>query len=219
MDFIGGALPNVMFVVGMIAIGIGLGVELKIIEIKAELSKNGRIGAFAVGAALIGTSIFLYNRPPQTGSAPAQPVAQANVAAVLAGQQATIVPPAALSPTVASAQPAAAPTSIPVAPTAPAPTSVPAAAPQSFQEAVTLFDTAVDQAAADGDLDSGIAKKLHELTSKIDEQAAEGKSKEIRKTIDELIYTIGDAQEDGKLSSTAAAQLQVLATPLRLAQP
>ena len=72
MDFIGGALPNVMFIVGMIAIGVALGIEFKIVEVKGQLSKTGRISTFAVGSVLILTSIYLYTRPaPQTAAAPA----------------------------------------------------------------------------------------------------------------------------------------------------
>jgi hypothetical protein len=71
MDFIGGALPNVMFLIGVIAIGIGLGLEFRIIEVKNGLSRGGRIGACVVGAALVATSIALYLRPPQTASHPA----------------------------------------------------------------------------------------------------------------------------------------------------
>ncbi|MBE7553728.1 MAG: hypothetical protein HS126_21895 [Anaerolineales bacterium] len=50
MDFLGGALPNIMFIVGIIAIGIGLGIELKVVEIKSEISKGGRLVAFSGGS-------------------------------------------------------------------------------------------------------------------------------------------------------------------------
>src|SRR5919199_239788 len=111
MDFVAGALPNVMFIAGIVAIGIALGIEFKIVEIKGQLSKHGRIGAFIVGAVLIGFSIYLYTKPAQTAAAPVQaipttapaaqaaptarPTAEANVAAVLPP---TIVP----SPVVAT---------------------------------------------------------------------------------------------------------------------
>lgn len=52
MDFITGALPNVMFIAGLIAMDLGLGIEFKIVEIKGELSKQGRIGAIGIGAVL-----------------------------------------------------------------------------------------------------------------------------------------------------------------------
>src|SRR6266516_4353591 len=84
MDFITGALPNVMFIAGLIAIGIGLGIEFKIVEIKGELSKAGRLGALGTGAVLMLLSIYLYTRPPQATPLPATvagappAVAQAN---------------------------------------------------------------------------------------------------------------------------------------------
>ena len=125
MDFVTGALPNVMFIAGLIAIGIGLGIEFKIVEIKGELSKQGRIGAIGIGAVLVLVSVYLYTRPPQTASAPptapgAQPsVVQANVVsapqlapthAAPAQAAATAVPPTATAapPTATSAPPTAA---------------------------------------------------------------------------------------------------------------
>ena len=36
MDFIGGALPNVMLITGLIAIGVGLGIQFNIVEVKGE---------------------------------------------------------------------------------------------------------------------------------------------------------------------------------------
>lgn len=69
MELIGGALPNVMFLVGVMAVGIGLGIQWKIIEIKADLGRTGRIAAFAMGSVLIGLSIMLYLQPaPQASS-------------------------------------------------------------------------------------------------------------------------------------------------------
>jgi hypothetical protein len=141
MDFITGALPNVMFIAGLIAMGIGLGIEFKIVEIKGELSKQGRMGAIGIGAALVLVSIYLYTRPPQTAGAPAtapgaQPsVVQANVGAAISVPQsaptqpeavvAATVPPTAVPPTATSIPPTA--TAVP--PTAtnvpPSPTAVP----------------------------------------------------------------------------------------------
>ena len=71
MDFITGALPNVMFIAGLIAIGLGLGIEFKIVEIKGELSKPGRFAAVGIGAVLVSISIYLYTRPAHTASIPA----------------------------------------------------------------------------------------------------------------------------------------------------
>src|SRR5262245_27690293 len=81
MDFITGALPNVMFIAGLIAMGLGLGIEFKIVEIKGELSKPGRFAALGIGAVLVSISIYLYTRPPHTASIPA----------TVAGAQPTVV--------------------------------------------------------------------------------------------------------------------------------
>src|SRR5215470_16715011 len=86
MDFVSGALPNVMFIAGIVAIGIALGIEFKIVEIKGQLSKGGRIGTFALGIALIAVSVHLYStKPTQTAAGttatttPQPTVVQANV--------------------------------------------------------------------------------------------------------------------------------------------
>src|SRR6266542_3192366 len=63
MDFLGGALPNVMFIVGMLAIGLGLGIELKLVPLNKEIDKTGRIGAMIVGAILVAGSLYIYLNP------------------------------------------------------------------------------------------------------------------------------------------------------------
>ncbi len=135
MDFITGALPNVMFIAGLIAIGIGLGIEFKIVEIKGELSKSGRLAAMGIGAVLVSISVYLYTRPPQTASIPAtvaaaQPaVVQANVGAAGAATQAAIVPVTATATSVPPTATAVPPTATPIPPTAtavpPTSTSIP----------------------------------------------------------------------------------------------
>lgn len=141
MDFITGALPNVMFIAGLIAMGIGLGIEFKIVEIKGELSKAGRLGALGTGAVLMLLSIYLYTRPPQATSLPATvagappAVAQANTGGLVSAAQpapaqsgqvqvTTPVPPTATAaPPTATTVP---PTATPVPPTkVPAPTAAP----------------------------------------------------------------------------------------------
>jgi hypothetical protein len=134
-----------MFIAGLIAMGIGLGIEFKIVEIKGELSKQGRIGAIGIGAALVLVSIYLYTRPPQTAGAPAtapgaQPsVVQANVGAAISVPQPAPTQPApaaaaapAAPPTATTAPPSATavpPTATNVPPTAtavpPTPTAIP----------------------------------------------------------------------------------------------
>lgn len=114
MDFIGGALPNVMFLIGVIAIGIGLGLEFQIIQVKNGLTRGGRIGACVLGLALVLASIALYLRPSQTVDGPAPAVAAAAVTT-------TGAPSSQDSPT--------APTDVPTTASTPAPTSVSTASP------------------------------------------------------------------------------------------
>lgn len=63
MNLLGAALPNLMFIAGILAIGIGLGIELKIVSLNKEINRGGRIGAFIVGAVLIAASILMYFNP------------------------------------------------------------------------------------------------------------------------------------------------------------
>src|SRR5215204_757477 len=63
MEFLGGALPNVMFIIGIVAIGLGLGIELKLVALNKEIDKTGRIGAIVVGVLLVAASLFLYLNP------------------------------------------------------------------------------------------------------------------------------------------------------------
>jgi hypothetical protein len=111
MDFVGGALPNVMFLVGVIAIGVGLGLEFKIVEVKGDLGRNGRIGAFGVGLGLIAVSIYLYltPRPAATAGAPAAvpPTATIQIAQVAALPSATPEPSATAVPPTTTPEPSA----------------------------------------------------------------------------------------------------------------
>jgi hypothetical protein len=124
MEFITGALPNVMFICGIISIGIGLGIEFKIVEVKGQLSKQGRYGAIATGGLLILVSVFLYTRPPQAANAPTAVGAPPAVAQAAAGTQ----PEAPASQAAAATEaPTAAPTQAPSA--TPQPTQPPTATP------------------------------------------------------------------------------------------
>lgn len=133
MEFLGGALPNVMFIIGILAIGLGLGIELKLVALNKEIDKTGRIGAIVVGALLIAASLFMYLNPALTNRNQASSAA-ANAALVSTSVSST---PAQLASTaapavVAIAAPPEAPTATVVptdAPTAaPAPSPVPATA-------------------------------------------------------------------------------------------
>ena len=121
MDFIGGALPNVMLITGLIAIGIGLGIEFKIVEVKGDLSRTSRIGAILVGMFLIGSSVYLYTRPSQTAAS------DTNAPAPTAG--------------AAAPAPAPDPTAAPSAPTAAAEVTVPDIRGKNTKDALkTLAD-------------------------------------------------------------------------------
>jgi PASTA domain len=129
MDLLGAALPNVMFIVGILAVGLGLGIELKVVSLNKEIDKKGRVGAFAVGIALIGASVTMYLNPSLANRGQA---AKAEVSAAAAAAQPTQAPAAAVAPTqtATAQQPTQAPPTAAAAPAqAPAPTSTPAPAP------------------------------------------------------------------------------------------
>jgi len=109
MDFLGGALPNVMFIVGMLAIGLGLGIELKLVPLNKEIDKTGRIGAMVVGAILVAGSIFIYLNP---AIAKRDPTTSANIlanAAAIAPATVAVATAGAASAPQATAPGAAAP--------------------------------------------------------------------------------------------------------------
>ncbi|HMQ31474.1 MAG TPA: PASTA domain-containing protein [Chloroflexaceae bacterium] len=146
MDFIGGALPNVMFLVGIIAFGVGLGLEFKIIEVKNGLTRGGRIMACLMGVVLMAASVALYLRPaapiatsasaasaavgapdqtPGTGAAAVAALPTATTATDAPGITATSEPSATAAPATATTEPSAT-----VAPTATlVPTSMPTTVP------------------------------------------------------------------------------------------
>lgn len=198
MDLIGGALPNVIFIVGIIALGIGLGIEFKIIEIKAELTQQGRIVALTIGLLLIGVSLFLYTRPMQTAAIPgvlAQPL--------VPNQVATAAPTAsqAIAPAVATALP----TAMPQAPSAtPLPITLTAGDPEAE------FRALVASAMADGRLDkkdgSELIKKLTEAQKELDK----GKTKEAEEKLRELQEKIEEAASEGEMDGVFAQEASIL---------
>jgi hypothetical protein len=138
MNFLGGSLPNVMFIIGVLAIGLGLGIELKLVPLSKEIDKTGRIGAMVVGAILVAGSLYIYLNPSLTNQNQATPtpasVAQAAVVtAPTNNAQAVAVAPTVVSPAAPTAAslptetpaPSAAPTATasPVATATPAPTA------------------------------------------------------------------------------------------------
>lgn len=144
MNFLGGSLPNIMFIIGILAIGLGLGIELKLVPLSKEIDRIGRIGAMVVGAILVAGSLYIYLNPALTSAnqptpatangalAPVQPAPATNAQLIAAP---TAVPPAV--PTAANL-PAAAP--VPNE----APTVVPSVAPSAMPApTATLLPTAV----------------------------------------------------------------------------
>ena len=130
MEFLGGALPNVMFIIGILAIGLGLGIELKLVALNKEIDKTGRIGAIIIGVLLVAASLFIYLNPALTNRNQASSAA-ANAALVPATANST---PAQLASTAAPAVAAiAAPPEAPTALAAPTakivPTNIPTATP------------------------------------------------------------------------------------------
>ncbi len=125
MEFLGGALPNVMFIIGILAIGLGLGIELKLVALNKEIDKTGRIGAIVIGALLVATSLFMYLNPALTNRNQASS-ATANTALAPASANSTPVQLASTAaPVVAAiAAPPEAATATPI-PTAVPPTATP----------------------------------------------------------------------------------------------
>ena len=138
MDLLGGALPNVMFIIGMLAIGLGLGIELKVVSLNKEIDKTGRIGAMVVGAILVAGSLFIYLNPSLTNRNQVSPTtANATLAPIGVPPPAPTVVPSAISapaslPTEAleaKEVPTVVPSAIPTATLVPTTTPIPTAVP------------------------------------------------------------------------------------------
>jgi hypothetical protein len=99
VDVLGAALPNLMFIVGVLAVGIGLGIELKFMQLNNQVPRSGRIGALVAGLMLILSSVYLYANPVATDD-----TTQAETA------------PAQMQPTLLPTPPPVAPTTSPAAP-------------------------------------------------------------------------------------------------------
>jgi hypothetical protein len=143
MDLLGGALPNVMFIVGMLAIGLGLGIELKLVPLNKEIDKTGRIGAIVVGAILVASSLFLYLNPSLANrSAAAPPTANGALAPTVAAPthtaQAAVAAPTALPSLVPTQAPIVLPPAVATDTAVPTATPVPTAVPTAFPSATAL---------------------------------------------------------------------------------
>jgi hypothetical protein len=169
MGFLGGALPNVMFIIGMLAIGLGLGIELKLVPLNKEIDRTGRIGAMVVGTVLVASSLFIYLNPsltnpgqvtPTTANSALAPVVATPVnRAQVVTETATALPSAIATPislptetpvptdvptvipsAVPSATPAPTATQVPSATPAPTATQIPTAVPPTQVPSVTVPD-------------------------------------------------------------------------------
>jgi hypothetical protein len=205
MDFLGGALPNIMFIVGIIAIGIGLGIEFKIVEIKGEISKGGRWTAFSVGVALIAASIFLYTRSAPAAPAPTPATVEQPASAPTDNNPAVLTQatPSILTPPPASIQPET--TTEASATSPPVPSTDPVANLQA------LFSAGM----ADG-LDSKDAKDLlkkweefQSALSKGDEKKAEDRLRDLQKGLQEAA---DKGKMDPKFVEEALNSIQGIAT-------
>jgi hypothetical protein len=114
-----------MFIIGVLAIGLGLGIELKLVPLGKEIDKTGRIGAMVVGAILVAASLYIYLNPALTSSTATTP-ATANGALV----------PVQAPPATNAQLIAAAPTIVP--PTDPTAASLPTTAPSEPPTVVSL---------------------------------------------------------------------------------
>jgi hypothetical protein len=203
MDFIGGALPNVMFLVGIIAIGIGLGIEFKIVEIKAELNKQGRMATIGFGVVLIGVSIFLYTRPQESSASTAvapQPLTTSQIDAVRLPDAA---PTAGLIATAAPTVEVA--TVAPAAPTVEVATAAPAAPVAVVADPEAAFRNLVLSAVAEGRIDKSdrdLIKNLEDAKKELDK----GKREEAEEKIREIQFKISEGASEGKMDDAFAKE-------------
>ena len=133
MNFLGGSLPNIMFIIGILAIGLGLGIELKLVPLSKEIDRTGRIGAMVVGAILVAGSLYIYLNPALTSAnQPTPATANGALAPVHAAPAANAQPIASAPTAVSPAVPTAA--NLPVAAPVPneAPNVVPSVAPSAM---------------------------------------------------------------------------------------
>lgn len=210
MDFLGVALPNIMFIVGIIAIGLGLGIEFKLVEIKSELSKGGRIGAFSIGAVLIATSIFLYTRSTPAANPAAVPTGQTASAQPSPDTAASPAAPTEISPPTPTppSEPAAA-TAPPVEPTS-APPSDPLAGLQTIVEAALAGDRVGKKTGED------LLKKLQETQ----EALAKGDQKRAQDRLRDLQESVGkDKKMEPQLAQEILAGVQQIAAQYNLEVP
>lgn len=218
MDFLGVALPNVMFIVGVIAIGLGLGIELKLIEIKSELSKGGRIGAFSVGVVLIAISIFLYTRSSPEAAPAATPTGQAVSAQPSPDTVATpaapivISTPSPLPPTTPPE--AATPTVPPVEPT------VVVVTPALPADPLVDLQTLLEAGLADGRVSKKTGEDMLKKLREAQEALVKGDQKRAQDRLRDLQESVGkDKKIDPQLAQAVMDSVQQIAAQYNLDVP
>jgi hypothetical protein len=170
MDLLGAALPNIMFIVGILAVGLGLGIELKVVSLNKEIDKKGRVGAFVAGIVLIAVSVMMYLNPSLADRTQEASVgAQQAVAAQAPNQAAaTAAPPTEAPAPVQAAATAAPPTQTP----APIATEVATLTPVPTATVITVLVPDLhdkdDKAARDALTKAGLKPQKAETCTRAD---------------------------------------------------
>jgi hypothetical protein len=209
---------QLLFIAGLIAIGLALGIEFKIVELKGDLSKRWRIGAFSIGLALIATSVVLYTRSSTHQTTTAVPTAVPATAAQI--QVGLVVQPPA--PATASIVPANTGSGA-QAPPAPVPSSpLPVATTAASDDAVADFRTLLAAAIADGRVSrdgADMLKKLEELQdalAKGDQKPAGDRLRDLQKRLEDGVRK---QTVDPAIAQQGVAVLQRVATQYHLPSP
>ena len=214
MDFLGGALPNIMFIIGIIAIGIGLGIEFKIVEIKGEISKGGRMAAFSVGIVLIVASIFLYTRSALVVNAPITSTVEQPTSV-----QTNANPPVSASTQVATSIPTPLPASTPLEITT-APTVTPPPVP--ITDLVADLQALLTAGIADGRAGKDV-KDLLKKWQEVQEALSKGDQKQAEDRLRDLQKELQQAADKGKIDplfvEEALDSIQGIATQYGLDLP
>jgi hypothetical protein len=160
MDLLGAALPNIMFIVGILAVGLGLGIELKVVSLNKEIDKKGRVGAFVAGVVLIAVSVIMYLNPSLAD--------RTQEASVGAQQAAAAQSPIQAAPTAAPPTEAPAPTQTPTTLDMPAAPEFAAPIAPSSEVLVPDLHGKDDKAARDALTKAGLKPQKAETCSGAD---------------------------------------------------
>jgi hypothetical protein len=172
MEFLGGALPNVMFIIGILAIGLGLGIELKLVALNKEIDKTGRIGAIVIGVLLVAASLFMYLNPALTSRNQASSATANPALAPASANSAPVQLVSTVAPAVATiAAPPEAATALAVPTDAPTATPIPTAVPPTATPSVLVPDLhgLEDKEAQRKLIDAGLTPKKIDTCSGADQ--------------------------------------------------